>query len=360
MAEDIELNPEFADEIVDPEQQFQNFRPIPVDQDEVLTFAEQYIDPEKATSELAESVINTASVLYNIPNLTLENVKRGDSPFQQFLAKNGIKEMFGKSIYPKTDAEALSLFSTVDVANNPVIEGILEQGPESLGFSGGFFLGSKTFFTKAPPTMGIRGRVFGALGTGVTTGLITSGAANYLDQLFTGDEKVLPPNQRPQFEGGKALSDFLAFMPLPYLVKKGANLGAVSFINNLRRRADLVENSGISFAADKSRTLKDIASFQKRGKFPMSLRLTGAIDKFFTTTATQFAKRPFATGMVDLSAAGGATMGRIAAEESAPGEFFPSFAAEVGGGVAFGTGTALAQNLIVYPSKIHRHMQRVE
>ena len=350
MAEDIELNPEFADEIVNPEQQFQNFRPIPVDQDEVLTFAEQYIDPEKATSQLAESVINTASVFYNIPNLTLENVKRGDSPFQQFLAKNGITEMFGKSIYPKTDAEALSLFSTVDVANNPVIEGLLEQGPESLGFSGGFFLGSKTFFTKAPPTMGIRGRVFGALGTGVTTGLITSGAANYLDQLFTGDEKVVPPNQRPQFEGGKALADFLAFMPLPYLVKKGANLGAVSFINNLRRRADLVENSGISFAADKSRTLKDIASFQKRGKFPMSLRLTGAIDKFFTTTATQFAKRPFASGMVDLSAAGGATMGRIAAEEAAPGEFFPSFGAEVGGGVAFGTGAALAQNLIVYPS----------
>ena len=350
MAEDIELNPEFSDEIVDPQQQFQSFRPIDITQDDVLSFAEHYDSPEKATSELADSVIRSASVNYNIPNLTLENVKRGDSPFQQFLTSQGIDRMFGKSIFPKTDAEVLDLFSTVDVANNPIVEGILEQGPESLGFSGGFFLGSKAFFQKAPPSMGIRGKVFGALGSGITVGMLTSGAANYVDELLTGGEKVLPPNQRPYFEGGKALADFLAFMPLPYLVKKGSNLGAVNVINNLRRRADLIENSGISFTADKSRTLKDIASFQKRGKFPMSLRLSGAIDKFFTTTATQFAKRPFASGAIDLSAAGGATMGRIVAEEKAPGEFFPSFGAEVGGGVAFGTGTALAQNLVVYPS----------
>ena len=82
----------------------------------------------------------------------------------------------------------------------------------------------------------------------------------------------------------------------------------------------------------------------------MSLRLTGAIDNFFTTTATQFAKRPIASGAIDLSAAAGATIGRIVAEESAPGEFFPTFGAEVGGGVVAGTTTSLAQNLVVYPS----------
>ena len=55
MAEDIELNPEFSDEIVDPEQQFQTFRPIDITQDDVLSFAEHYDGPEKATSELADS-----------------------------------------------------------------------------------------------------------------------------------------------------------------------------------------------------------------------------------------------------------------------------------------------------------------
>ena len=89
----IELNPEFSDQLVNPEQQFQKFRPIDISQQDVLNFAEYYADPDtvkkfgSADTALAESVLRAASINYNIPNLTLESVKRGDSGFQKFLEK---------------------------------------------------------------------------------------------------------------------------------------------------------------------------------------------------------------------------------------------------------------------------------
>ena len=353
---DIELNPEFSDQIVDPEQQFQKFRPIDISQQDVLNFAEYYADPDtvkqfgSADTALAESVLRAASVNYNIPNLTLESVKRGDSGFQKFLEKEGISTMFGKSIYPKTDRDVLDLFSTVDVANNPLIEGLLEQGPESLGFSGGFFLGSKTFFTKAPPTMGVRGRIFGALGAGFTTGLITSGIANYADDLLFGPEIIVPPSERPYYEGGKALADFLSFMPLPYLVKPGAKLGAVHLVENIRRRADLIENSGITFTADKSKFLKDLQAFQKRGKVPFTLRLSKGIDTLFASSIKPFQTNPIRSGITELGAGSGAAFARIISEQENPGEFFPAFGSEVAGGVGAGLVTSIGTNLIVYPS----------
>ena len=345
---------------------YEKFKPFDFSEEDVYEQIRIADSPEEASSNIAENIVGAMTNAYNLPEVTLESLKNGTSPFYKYLReKSADRDSSGNiiekdSLDPKgfgTDENILNFFSNLNFKDNPALQGLFNQIGPSAAFSLAFTTSAQQIFRRAPGTP-FQKIIAAGLGS-IPLGFLASNATEYVqEKIFNpiefnllntkikmfGEEEPTMPSERARYLSGKAFADFVSFMPMPWMVKSGTKMGAAKVLTHLRDRAKLIEGSKVTYKAPQKKGFfqtskpvplgKDFETYMKTGKFPMTRRFSSFIDNLLTGGVEFAKKRPLPYIITETGAGLGASMGVEFAEEKFPGQAFPRFGSEVSGAVS--------------------------
>jgi len=345
---------------------YESIKPFEIDDEDIYEQVRAADTPQEASNNMAKNIVGALTEGYNLPEVSLESLKDGTSPFYKYIReKSAERDPEGNIIEGdgtlspegfETDERILNFFSNLNFKDNPVLEGLFNQLGPSAAFSLAFTTSAQQIYRRAPGTP-FQKIIAAALGS-VPIGLLASNAADYLQEkifdpitlnilntkttLF-GEKQPTMPSQRARFLSGKVLADFISFMPMPWMVKTGTKMGAAKVLSHLRDRAKLIENSNVIYKVPTKKGFfgtakevplgKDFQTYMQTGKFPLTRRLSTFMDNLITGGA-DFAKKRKIPYLITESAFGlGAMKGAEISEEAFPGDFLPRFGLETTGGM---------------------------
>ena len=351
---------------------YENFKPFDLSEEDLYEQIRIANSPEEASSNIAEDMVRGMTDAYNLPEVTLQSLKNGTSPFYKYLReKTAERDPSGNIIEKKSlsskgfedDENIINFFSNVNFKDNPAIQGLLNQIGPSGAFALAFTKSAQQIYRSAPGTP-FQKMLYAGLGS-IPLGFLASNATEYVQEkildpiefnilntkvkLF-GEEEPTMPSERARYLSGKAFADFVSFMPMPWMVKSGTKMGAAKVLTHLRDRAKLIEGAQVTYKAPQKKGFfqtskpvplgKDFETYMKTGKFPMTRRFSSFIDNLLTGGVEFAKKRPVPYIITEMGAGLGASMGVEFAEEQFAGQALPRFGSEVSGAV---TGAITAQ-----------------
>jgi len=211
---------------------------------------------------------------------------------------------------------------------------------------------------------------YAALGS-IPIGFLASNAVDYVQEnIFNpiefnilnskirvfGEELPVQPEQRAQYLSGKAFADFISFMPMPYMVKSGTKMGAAKVMEHLKKRAEMIESSKITYVPPTTKGFfgtakptplgRDFQTYLQQGKFPLTRRFATTLDSLLREGIGFAKNKPIPFLITEGGFAVGGALGTEIAETQFPGDFLPRFGAETAVGFT-GAGGA---GFVAYPA----------
>jgi len=362
---------------------YESFKPYQLTEEDVFEQVRSSDSPEEATEKIAETIVDAMVEGYNLPEVTLESLKDGTSPFYKYLREKSAERDDQGNIKRDEDGNLLALdergfgadrnilnfFSNLSLKDNPRLEGLLNQIGPSVAFSTAFIKSAQSIYKAAPG--GKFGRMaYAALGS-IPIGFLASNAVDYVQEnIFNpiefnilnskirvfGEELPVQPEQRAKYLSGKAFADFISFMPMPYLVKSGTKMGAAKVMEHLKKRAEMIENSKLTYVPPTKKGFfgtakptplgKDFQTYLQQGKFPLTRRFATTLDGLLREGIGFAKNRPFPFLITESGFAVGGSLGTEIAETQFPGDFLPRFGAET----SLGFGGAASAGFVAYPA----------
>ena len=362
---------------------YESFKPYQLTEEDVFEHVRSSDSPEEATGKIAETIVDAMVEGYNLPEVTLESLKDGTSPFYKYLREKSAERDDQGNIKMDEDGNLLALdergfgadrnilnfFSNLSLKDNPRLEGLLNQIGPSVAFSTAFIKSAQSIYKAAPG--GKFGRMaYAALGS-IPIGFLFSNAVDYVQEnIFNpiefnilnskirvfGEELPVQPEQRAKYLSGKAFADFISFMPMPYMVKSGTKMGAAKVMEHLKKRAEMIESSKITYVPPTKKGFfgtakptplgKDFQTYLQQGKFPLTRRFATTLDSLLREGIGFAKNRPLPFLITEGGFAVGASVGTEIAESQAPGDFLPRFGAET----SLGFGGAASAGFVAYPA----------
>ena len=357
---------------------YESFKPYQLTEEDVFEQVRSSDSPEEATSNIAETIVDAMVEGYNLPEVTLESLKDGTSPFYKYLReKTAERDGEGNIIEDKSldakgfgaDRNILNFFSNLSLKDNPRLEGLLNQIGPSVAFSTAFIKSAQSIY-KAAPGGRFAKMAYAALGS-IPIGFLASNAVDYVQEnifntiefnllnykvrLF-GEELPVQPEQRAQYLSGKAFADFISFMPMPYMIKSGTKMGAAKVMEHLKKRAEMIESSKLTYVPPTKKGFfgtakptplgKDFQTYLQQGKFPLTRRFATTLDSLLREGIGFAKNRPLPFLITESGFAVGGSLGTEIAETQFPGDFLPRFGAET----SLGFGGAASAGFVAYPA----------
>jgi len=156
------------------------------------------------------------------------------------------------------------------------------------------------------------------------------GGSEFSDYLL-GTERVILPGEAKAYEAGKTAGGALAWLPLPFLIPKNANLGVAAYLNNLSKpkgpfssHINLLKGTE---PADRSR----------------SVRVAAAIESMLGKTRTGAFAAPKTVAGAEILAGTGQAVGAYRAEEDAPSSVSRRITYEILGGLTPAAAVGIVQ-----------------
>ena len=114
---------------------YEKFKPFDFSEEDVYEQIRIADSPEEASSNIAENIVGAMTDAYNLPEVTLESLKNGTSPFYKYLReKSADRDSSGNiiekdSLDPKgfgTNENILNFFSNLNFKDNPALQGLFD------------------------------------------------------------------------------------------------------------------------------------------------------------------------------------------------------------------------------------------
>ena len=293
-------------------------------------------EAKKPDAQFANGIQGFASTLvdtlrfdpYMKDRMDYNSLRTGTAPI---LAELGLE---GKAL---TDSQIIELFAQDDkgqdiVANPSFFEGMKRQALPSAGFAGGFYLGMKGGNLAlsgvppvTPPTAILR--LGGPLVSGIVTGLGTSFLGKEATDVLMGEEPIIVPGTKANYEAGKTFMDTLPFVLTPWSIgREGIDIGGQIAVNNAQK------------------FIGPIMQGQKR--VPFSAKAVAGVEKTISSMRPTTTRGAITTGIVEGGALLGTTGLAREAERIAPDNPWVRFAFEAGGGISGAFAADLAANRV--------------
>ena len=219
------------------------------------------------------------------------------------------------------DSQIIGLLAQDDKGNNiepsSFLKGVQRDlGPQALSLAG-FYYGGKTGFflnpVKHPVSLAVSSTIGAILGAG--------GAKYTGDEIMNailGEEKIILPEHRAEYEAGKSLAGALAFLPLPFMVSKDFSLNTANYLQYLNSRVN-----GIGPQVGGATT-------------PKSIKYSQAIERLIAGVGTYARKNKGQTITTELAASAGVAGGAYLAELEYPENSLARLGFETIGGIKLG------------------------
>ena len=168
---------------------YESFKPYQLTEEDVFEQVRSSDSPEEATSNIAETIVDAMVEGYNLPEVTLESLKDGTSPFYKYLReKTAERDGEGNIIEDKSlsargfgaDRNILNFFSNLSLKDNPSLEGLLNQIGPSVAFSTAFVKSAQSIYRAAPGGPFAK-MAYAALGS-IPIGFLFSNAVDYVQE----------------------------------------------------------------------------------------------------------------------------------------------------------------------------------
>ena len=236
-----------------------------------------------------------------------------------------------------TDAQIIELFAQDDkgqpiVANPSFFEGMKRQALPSVGFATGFYAGMKGGNIAlagvppvTPPTAILR--LGGPLVSGIVTGLGASFLGKEATDVLMGEEPIIVPGTKANYEAGKTAMDTLPFVLTPWSIgREGIDIGGQIAVNNAQKFIGPI--------------------MQGQSRVPFSAKAVAGVEKAISGIRPTTTRGAVTTGIVEGSALAGTTGLAREAERIAPDNPWVRFGAEAIGGVTGAFAADLAANRV--------------
>ena len=231
-----------------------------------------------------------------------------------------------------TDAQIIELFAEDDkgqdiVADPSFYEGVKRRALPSAGFATGFYGGMKAgniALAGVPPVTIPTAilRVGGPLVTGIIGGMGLSAAGEYATDQMMGEEPIIIPGTKANYEAGKTFADTLPFVITPWAIPKGGiNIGGQIAVNNANKFIGPI--------------------MQGQSRVPFASKAVAGTEKLISGIRPTTMRGNITTGAVEGVALAGTTFGGREAERIAPDNPWVRFGFEAG----YGIGGAFAGDL---------------
>tara|TARA_E500000305_G_scaffold111202_1_gene121966 strand:- start:1041 stop:4862 length:3822 start_codon:yes stop_codon:yes gene_type:complete len=275
-------------------------------------------ESKKPDAQFANGIQGFASTLvdtlrfdpYMKDRMDYNSLRTGNAPI---LAELGLE---GKSV---TDAQIIELFAQDDkgepiVADPSFFEGMKRQALPSLGFAGGFYAGMKGGNIAlagvppvTPPTAILR--LGGPLVSGIVTGLGTSFLGKEATDVLMGEEPIIVPGTKANYEAGKTFVDTLPFVLTPWSIgREGIDIGGQLVVNNAQKFIGPI--------------------MQGQNRVPSSAKAVAGVEKAISGLRPTTTRGAVTTGIVEGGALAATTGGAREAERIAPDNPYIRFGAE--------------------------------
>ena len=241
--------------------------------------------------------------------VTFDNLIQGTSPFYDF---NPNTKDLSPAERRLTSEDIIRLFvrdpegrELVGDEGATFFEGLKREAAPQIFSLTGAIGGARTAATLMPIPHPAA-KLLAGLAGGVAGGFLGyEGGSEFSDYLLD-SERVILPGEAAAYEAGKTASGALAWLPLPFLIPKNANLGVAAYLNNLSKpkgpfssHINLLKGTD---PADRSR----------------SVRVAAAIESMLGKTRSGALAAPKTVIGAELLAGTGQTVGAYKAEEDAP------------------------------------------
>ena len=259
------------------------------------------------------------------------SLRTGEAPI---LKELGIEE--GKSL---NDAQIIQEFA-MDDKGQPIVvdpsffQGVKRRALPSTGFAGGFFGGAKATnlaLSGVPPTtlptalLRISAPIIG----GILGGSFMSEAGEEATNVLMGEEPIIVPGTKSDYEAGKTFADTLPFILTPWTIsKKGIDLGGKVAVDN---------------------AVNNFIGPIMRGQSaptPLAAKSVEGLEKTIQSLRPQTTAESIKAGAIELSALAGTTFFASEAEKLAPDNPWVRFAYETAGGVSGAVAADFAANRV--------------
>ncbi len=294
-------------------------------------------EAKKPDAQFADGVQGFASTLvdtlrfdpYMKARMDYNSLRKGTAPI---LRELGIEE--GKTL---TDEQIIELFAEDDkgqaiVANPSFFEGIQRDALPSLGFAGGFYSGAKAAnlaLSGIPPVTVPTAilRLGGPLVSGIVTGGIASFFGKEATDALLGEEPIIVPGTKANYEAGKTFINTLPFVLTPWAIgREGIDIGGQIAVNNAQKFIGPI--------------------MQGQRRVPLSAKATAGIEKVIGGLRPTTTRGSVKAGVVEGGALAGTTVLAREAERIAPDNPWVRFGFEATGGVTGALAADLAANRV--------------
>ena len=138
---------------------YESFVPIEYTEEDVYEQVRTSDSPEDATNKFATTIVDGLRLGYNLPEVTLESLKDGTSPFYKYLREKTADRNADGDIITETaldekgfgnDRNILNYFSNLSFKDNPELEGLFNQIGPAAAFSLAFAKSAQSIYRAAP------------------------------------------------------------------------------------------------------------------------------------------------------------------------------------------------------------------